>query len=64
MSIYDGPGGSVKISRASVIAEAFPRVEHVAFGSTRESGKIGKPTEPLIVIGKNRRDLRLLEHEL
>ena len=64
MSIYDGPCGGMKISRASVVAEALPRVQDVIFGSSRQCGKIGETAEPLIVIKNDGGNLSLLEHEL
>ena len=49
-SIYDSSCGGVKVPRASVIAEALPRMEHVVFRSASECGEIGETVQPLVVI--------------
>ena len=54
----------MKISRASVIAEPLPRAKYLVFGSAGQAGEIGKSAQPLLIIGNDRGDLRLLEHEL
>ncbi len=64
MSIYDGACGGMKISRASVVPQALPRVQHVIFGSASQRGEIGEAVEPFIVVGNDGGDLSLLKHEL
>ena len=64
MSSHNGPRGDTKISCASVIPEALPRLQDVIFGSTSQRGEIGEAAEPLIVIGNDCGHLSLLKHEL
>ena len=56
--------GAMKISRARVVAEPLPYAEHVGLGRRGERGEIREAREPAFVVWDDRRDLRLLEHEL
>jgi hypothetical protein len=60
---YD-PGSGMKISRAVVIAESLPGVEHIILRSPGNRGEIRKSAQPFIVIGDHSTDLGLLKHEL
>jgi hypothetical protein len=64
VSIHNGFGCRVEISRASVIAEALPRAEHLIYRSARQRVEIGKPAQPLVIVRYDCGDLGLLEHEL
>src|SRR5437879_2353757 len=61
--MHDSPRGSLKISRANVVAESLPRAEHVVFTSVSQRGKIREAAKPLVVIRNDSGDLSLLEHE-
>ena len=64
MSILDELRGRMKIARPIVVTETLPSVQHVGFARFGEGCKIGKSAKPFIIIGNDRRDLRLLEHQL
>ncbi len=57
-------GCRMQVSRARVVTQALPGMEHIVFRSVGESNQIGKSPKPLIIIWDNGGDLRLLEHEL
>ena len=63
MPIYNRFRRGVKIASPSVITQALPGVEDVAFRSARQRGEIGKASEPFIIVRKHRGYLGLLEHE-
>ena len=63
MPIYDPLRRGVKIASPSVITQALPGTEDVAFRSACQRGEIGKAVEPLIIIRKHCGYLGLLEHE-
>ena len=64
ISISHNFRGGVQMASACVIAESLPRVQDVIFRGSGQGGKIGEPTEPVIIIWDNGSDLCLLEHEL
>ena len=63
MPIYNRFRRGVKIASPSVIAQALPGVEDVAFRSARQRGEIGKTSKPFIIVRKHCGYLGLLEHE-
>ncbi|HEX3421674.1 MAG TPA: hypothetical protein VHT01_10605 [Candidatus Udaeobacter sp.] len=64
ISIHNRLCCSVEISRASVIAEALPRVQDLVLGGPSKRVEIWKRTQPVVIIRDDGGDLRLLEHEL
>ena len=64
VSIHNDSCCAVEISRPGVIAETLPGAKHIVFRSACQSGEIGKPQKPLVIIRDYRHDLGLLEHKL
>src|SRR4051812_30319293 len=56
-------GGRMQIPDATVIAEAFPRLQHFRLGGRGKRMKIRKAAEPAFIVRNDSRHLRLLEHE-
>ena len=54
----------MQIARPGVVTQSLPAVQDARFRSERESGEIGKPAQPLIIIRQNSGDLSLLKHKL
>ena len=55
--------GGVEVTRPGIIPESLPGVENFAFGGSGEGGKVREPLHPHLIVGDDRGDLRLLEHE-
>jgi len=64
MARLDGFRNRMQIASSRVIAEAFPRMQDVAFRRPGQGDEIREATEPLIIIRDNGGNLSLLEHEL
>ena len=60
MMFDDLVGGAVKVSRATVVAEAGPMTKHVVFRCLREHAHIRKLREKIVVVGNHGGDARLL----
>ena len=60
----DGDSGGSQISGARIIAKTLPGVENVRFRGGGKSGDTREAAHPRVIVGQNRRDLGLLEHEL
>ena len=64
MSIHNDSCCEVEISRPGVISEALPGAKHIVFRSACQSGEIGKPQQPFVMVRDHCHDLGLLEHKL
>ena len=60
----DRSGEPVEISGARVVAEAFPKFEHLGFRSGGQGGEVWQRIMPTGEVGKDGFNLRLLKHEL
>jgi hypothetical protein len=54
----------MEVPAARVVAEAAPGREHVLLGGFGERVHVGKAREEALVVGDDRGDLRLLQHDL
>lgn len=64
ISIHNHSCRAVEISRPGVISETLPGAKHIVFRSACQSGEIGKPQQPIVIVRDHRHDLGLLEHKL
>ena len=64
MRLDELPGGAMQITRAGVIAQARPQVQHFVERGRGQTADIGKATHEALVIADHGGDLRLLQHDL
>ena len=60
----DGPRAGVQVAGAGVIAEPLPGMQHLVERGRGQRANIGKARHELVKIGADRRDRRLLQHDL
>ncbi len=61
--LHDGTGGSLNVARPAVIAEPFPRLEHVLFRRFGYGGHVWKAFHPAQEVPDPPVHLRLLHHD-
>jgi len=64
MIFNDDSGSLVKVAGTAVVAKTLPSLQHFAFLSLCQAGKVGKTLQKALKIRNNRFHLRLLEHDL
>ena len=64
MPLHDRLRRRVQVMRAPVVAESAPVLEYPVEWRQRERANVGKGREELLVVRNDRRDLRLLQHDL
>src|SRR5207302_1803925 len=62
--VADAYAGPMHVARTRVIAEPGPQVEHVIDGCIGKRTHGWKSLQEALVVGNDRRDLRLLQHDL
>jgi hypothetical protein len=62
--LHNLAGGSVQIAGPGIVAQSFPRFQHLIQGSRSQVRQGGKALQEPVVIGHYRRHLGLLEHDL
>src|SRR5947208_282596 len=55
-------GGAMQVARAGVVAEAAPEPQHLVLVRASERPHVGKAGQEALVVGNDRRHLRLLQH--